>query len=142
MSSKLVTNNRRVNFRSVNGQFASVKGKWQVNTLEAGIGKFYFKTREVMENRATQFADELVAYAKQNAPWTDRTGSARSGLEAQVNADDSELVVSLFHTVDYGKWLEIRWNGRYAIIIPTIEKKGSELLARWKGMLEDITYYS
>ena len=137
----LKTNNRRPVFRARNGQFLGYKGKFRVNTLEAGIGNFYFKTREVMEDKALEFAIELLDYAKQTAPWTDRTGAARSELDAAVEAVDEELSVALFHGVDYGIWLEIRWNGRYAVIIPAMETKGSELLMKWKGILSDTVYY-
>lgn len=141
MPDRLITNNRRAYFRSSNGQFLGYKGKFRVNTLEAGIANFYFETRKEMEDRAVDFANELRDYAQQNAPWSDRTGDARSGLDSLVEADDDQLQVSLFHGVDYGIWLEIRWNGRYAIIIPTIEAKGSELLQKWEGMLSEIKYY-
>lgn len=138
---ELVTNNRRPHFRAPSGQFLGYKGKFRVNTLEAGLANFYFKTREVMEERAVQFAEELRDYAKANAPWTDQTGAARGELDTAVEANDDELSVALFHGVEYGIWLEIRWNGRYAIIIPTIEEKGSELLMKWKGILDDTVYY-
>lgn len=138
---QLVTNNKRARFRARNGQFLGYKGKMQVDTLSAGIANFYFKTRDVMEEQAVKFAEELREYAQKNAPWDNRTGDARSGLDAAVNADGDELSVSLFHTVDYGIWLEIRWNGRYAIILPAIEEKGSELLERWEGILDRTVYY-
>lgn len=137
----LVTNNRRANFRAPTGQFLGYKGKFRVNTLEAGIANFYFKTREVMEEKAVEFAEELVQYAQQNAPWNNRTGDARSQLDSAVDSDDRELVVSLFHGVDYGVWLEVRWSGRYAIIIPTMEAKGAELIAKWDGILDRTVYH-
>jgi len=139
---KLITNNRRTNFRNARGQFTSAKGAFTVDTLAAGIGSFVFKTREELEDRALEFAKELVDYAKSNRPWTDRTGDAREGLDSQVNGTDSMLVVTLFHTVDYGVWLEVRWNAKYAIIIPTLEKKGSELLRKWDGTMSSILYYA
>lgn len=137
---ELNTNNRRVSFRAPNGQFLGSKGKLR-GTLIDGIGNFEFKTREVMEDIAVKFAEELRDYARQNAPWDDMTGDARGGLDANVNADGDLLSVGLFHGVDYGIWLEIRWNGRYAIILPTMERKGSELLRKWDGILDRTVYY-
>lgn len=137
----LVTNNRKPLFRSSStGRFLGYKTRFAVDTLSSGIANFEFKTREVMEERAVEFAEELVKYAKENAPWGDRTGFARSGLSGQVDSDGQNLTVSLFHTAPHGVWLEVRWNGRYAIILPTIEKKGSELLERWDDIMSD-TYY-
>jgi hypothetical protein len=36
--------------------------------------------------------------------------------------------IDLFHTVEYGIWLEIRWDGRFAIIQPTLEHFGPEVM--------------
>lgn len=56
-----------------------------------------------------------------NAPWHDRTGNARAGLGAIHNADPMRShTLTLFHSVSYGIWLELRWSGRYAIIGPTL----------------------
>lgn len=60
-------------------------------------------------------------YARTNAPWTDRTGNARGGLFAQ---HDKEPMVkhelTIFGTMPYTFWLEVRWSGKYAIIGPTM----------------------
>jgi hypothetical protein len=60
-------------------------------------------------------------YMRTNAKWTDNTGNARGGLFA---THDSEPMVrhqlTLYHTMPYGYWLEVRWSGKYAIIGPTM----------------------
>lgn len=65
--------------------------------------------------------DQMVEYAQPNAPWTDRTGDARRELHGDVINDGQFYGITLRHgeSIDYGKWLEIRWGGRYAIIMPT-----------------------
>lgn len=68
-----------------------------------------------------RLAAAMVAYARPNAPWNDVTGAARQGLHAEVIAEDRNYMAALVHGVDYGIWLEVRWNGRYAIILPTQE---------------------
>jgi len=114
---------------------------FQVDTLSSGIANFQFRTANEMADIAGDFAEELLEYARANAPWSDRTGDARGGLDYEVSLRNESLEVSLFHTVDYGIWLEIRWGGKFAIIIPTVEQKGSELLARMDNMLSEIIYY-
>ena len=66
-------------------------------------------------------AEAAEAFMKANAPWTDRTGQARAGLHAEVIASDNTFVLSMGHgqNVEYGIWLETRFNGRFAIVIPT-----------------------
>lgn len=66
-------------------------------------------------------ADEILAYAQATAPWSDRTGDARSGLDVSVETAGNEVILTLFHTVEYGQWLETIQNGEFAIIMPTLE---------------------
>ncbi len=71
--------------------------------------------------------------ARAGAPWTDRTGNARTGLFGTAERDMAErmVVIYLSHGVDidYGKWLELANAGRYAVIMPTLEAHLPELRA-------------
>ena len=76
-------------------------------------------------------AREVQAFAQGNAFWSDITGMARAGLTAEVSMDGTgEVVIDLSHSVDYGQWLELIQDGNFAIIMPTIETLGPEILAR------------
>lgn len=75
------------------------------------------------------FARRVQDYAREHAPWNDRTGDAREGLTAVGEQRLVTYTITLFHTVDYGIWLEVRWDGKYAIILPTLEAMGPELMA-------------
>lgn len=71
----------------------------------------------------------LSAYAKSNAPWTDRTGNARQGLGTRVGTLAPDVYyLALFHRVPYGIWLEVRWGGEYAIIMPAIYVFGPKVM--------------
>lgn len=111
-----------------------------IDTLSRGIANFTFKTMNEIGEIASDLADELVNYARDNAPWDDRTGDARAGLEAETSLENGEVNVDLYHTVEYGIWLEVRWGGRYAIIIPTIEALGPRLLEKMDRMIGEIWY--
>jgi hypothetical protein len=54
-----------------------------------------------------------------DASWTDRTGNARAGLRARKVGGGDEFTLVLFHTMDYGYWLEVAHDGKYAVIGPT-----------------------
>ena len=74
-------------------------------------------------------SDKVVAYAKQNAKWRDQTGAARSGLRTVTEWEPRKRhAIVLFHSVTYGIWLEVRFAGRYAIILPTIQVMGPEVM--------------
>jgi len=68
-----------------------------------------------------QATDQIETYAQDNAPWQDRTGDARAGLRAESTNSAGDITLTLEHTVDYGLWLEVIQNGRFAIIMPTLE---------------------
>jgi hypothetical protein len=75
-------------------------------------------------------APEVLAYAQFNAPWTDRTGLAREGLDVEVYEEFGFVIMDLFHTVDYGLWLEVIQNERFATIMPTLETYAAEIMER------------
>jgi hypothetical protein len=80
-------------------------------------------------------ARDIEAYMRSNAPWTDQTGNARNGLSARPFATATNIGIDVFHTVPYGIYLETRWSGRYAVIVPTINVKAPEVLAAAKDLL-------
>lgn len=107
---------------------------------------------------AAHWGTSIQNAARSGAKWGDRTGNARSGLffavdgfgmptitgtvsmdgalktdTATVSGNAHRLVVTLGHTVFYGKFLEL--NGRYAIIMSTIESNLSRLESMMKGLL-------
>lgn len=113
---------------------------WGVTTLFDGVGNLVPRTKEKVEELMIDFAVTAVDYMKANAPWTDDTGSAREGLDAKVDNKDGTISIDLFHTVDYGIWLEIRWGGTYAIILPTIETMGPQLMQQFKDIISEIDF--
>ncbi len=82
---------------------------------------------------ATQAQNDM----RRNATWTDRTGNARNGLFSIANRAASDVVVLyLSHgtAVWYGVFLETRFAGKYAIIIPTMQR----ILPQLEKMLKDL----
>ena len=66
--------------------------------------------------------------AQANAPWNDITGYAREGLSINVTASGLVAILTLYHTMYYGVYLELRWGGRYAIIMPTLEANYANIM--------------
>jgi hypothetical protein len=75
------------------------------------------------------YAPRIEASMKENRPWTDRTSNARQGL-ASFAVIDGEIVILYAKTqVEYGKWLELAKQGRYAIVLPTLEEYYADIWA-------------
>ncbi len=89
---------------------------------QVGVDQFL---RSVVQLHAPRVED----YAKRNAKWHDRTGHARSGLQAVADSQHGgPYKIILSHGVPYGIWLEVRFSGRLAIINPTIATQGPEVM--------------
>ena len=78
----------------------------------------------------------LQNYAREHRPWTDRTGHARQRLTGSVSRMTSGFEIVLAHGVDYGVWLELAHEKKYAIIQPTIQAKGPDVLSAFNKLLE------
>lgn len=63
--------------------------------------------------------DQIQSYMRREAPWTDRTGFARSGLYTDIEHDVREavrLLMSHGPAVWYSVFLEYAHGGRFAIL--------------------------
>lgn len=92
--------------------------------ITARINTIGPKVKRGMVAAAKLTATKSEQTMKMNAPWTDQTGAARNGLGANVVVSTNKVAVVLFHSVPYGVWLELRWDGKYAIIEPTMAEMG------------------
>lgn len=72
-------------------------------------------------------AARSTAYMKQTAPWTDRTTAARNGLHAVATNRPGRFDLLLSHAVSYGIWLEVKFNGRDAVILPSLRQAVRDL---------------
>lgn len=105
-----------------------------IDNLERGDDLVRAKVMAVLEYKAPQ----VEAFMKVNAPWTDQTGNARQGLRAEAFDEWPNAGIVLYHTVPYGIWLEVKHSGQYAVIQPTIDSQGPEVLRSLEGILGEI----
>lgn len=78
------------------------------------------RLREALLELGQRMAARIESAAKKNAKWIDRTSHARQGLVSRAVMEGSKLVIHLYHSEAYGKWLEIAMQERYAIIMATL----------------------
>lgn len=128
--------------------------------LIPNVKDYGVKALVAVQAAATYWGQMIQDEARTGAVWEDRTGNARGGLffavdgfglqpitgevtpESKREMSDTTvesgsantLIITLGHTVFYGKFLELSNGGRYAVVMSTIEKNLSEL----EQMLRDI----
>lgn len=123
--------------------------QWVVSpkVIADGLEKYGERALAAVQAAASYWGQSIQDEARENAAWEDRTGNARGGLffavdgfgldpitgtvtpEATSDMSDiavesgskETLIVTLAHTVFYGKYLETSNGGTYAIIMSTIE---------------------
>ena len=123
------------------GEYAAsyIKMSWQdrgglAKNLNTGEAQVNSKLMALLN----YYAPEAENWMKSNAPWTDRTGNARNGLAARAYGDRDGHGIVLYHQVPYGIWLEVRFDGGYAIIGPALEYWGPRVMEGVRNMLEQI----
>lgn len=116
------------------------KSKMSMNSREVreNMDKLMNRLPAACEMFALTAAKQLESYAKQNRPWTDRTGRARQGLTGSAGQTQNGAQVVLAHTVDYGVWLELAHEKNYAIVEPTVRLKANEVMTAFANMVDSI----
>ncbi len=112
------------------------KGDKQVS---ANMAKYGNDIHKMVEDVANQFAPQIESEAKNDAPWKDRTGETRDALFTVVQRPTADLtVIYLSHgkTKKHGKLLELRWAGKYSIVLPTLERYYSPIMTTLQDNLE------
>jgi len=123
--------------------------QWVVSpmVIADGLEKYGQDVLVALQAVANYWGQSIQDEAREKAPWEDRTSNARGGLffavdgfglntitgevtpEARAEMSDATvesgskdtLIITLGHTVFYGKFLELSNGGKYAIIMSTIE---------------------
>ncbi len=123
------------------------------SALGKDVRGYYERVEAALYAAANAWGQHIQDQARQTAMWEDRTGNARSGLFYGVDgfgmgeiigdvspgakalmrevvteqAGQNEIIITLGHTVWYGKYLELSHGGSYAVILSTIEANLPEL---------------
>lgn len=86
---------------------------------------------------AMQYESAYAAgWLKQNAPWHDDTGAARTGLVAIPFSSGNNHEIFMAYSVYYGIWLEVANSGRYAVITPGMRIIGEKIMNDMETLLK------
>ena len=100
--------------------------RFDVSKLTKGLAEI--KTKAALDLYSDSVAKKMESYAKQNRKWQDRTDSARQRLTGSWERYSNGTKVAISHGVDYGVYLELCNEKRYAILKETVDKISPEAL--------------
>lgn len=112
-----------------------IRVAWKDQGLMDGLNRGPERLDKQLMALMEYYAPQVENWMKDNAPWTDRTGNARNGLATRAFEDSSAKGLILYGQVPYQIWLEVRWSGKYGIIVPAMEEWGPRVMAGAKGLL-------
>jgi len=104
---------------------AGIRWTTPPSELAAAVERYGDRVLQAVAAVAQYVATQMQNQAQADAPWTDRTGNARTGIFGTSEADFAAHVVTIYlshgATIDYGIWLELANSGSYAVIMRTME---------------------
>lgn len=116
---------------------ANINLELDLTGLITGLAEFDNRLDRGVAGVVKQRSHIASEWMRTNAPWTDRTGNARSGLDATTEHEAKvHHTLVLFGRVPYQIWLEVRFAGRYAIIIPAIIDQGPKMMRTMTKLID------
>ena len=110
-----------------------------LDKLENDLINLVKKLKIALELDSKNIAATMEQYAKNNARWTDRTGHARQFIRSNVEwQNTNKLLISISHHVDYGIWLELANEGKYAILEEALNKHLPDFREGWIQILSSL----
>lgn len=118
-----------------------VKFKFDASKLLKGLEGFQSKAMAAIEMKvSTKYVPALRQNAQINARWDNITGEARRRLNSGYEVLSDGFKLYLAHGVEYGIWLELANEKRYAIIDDTIRYVGTfEILPDFENFISKLS---
>ena len=111
--------------------------KFDLSGMVSGLADCESKADIAIRMLSEHGALQLQNFARENRRWTDRTGHARQRMHGYVGDIPEGYRITLAHGVDYGLWLELAHEKRFAIIPQTIEYVGTfEIMPGFERLIE------
>lgn len=111
---------------------------WDTKNVLNRLESMQRKTRASLQIIADSAVKAMESYAKTNARWTDRTGNARQRLKGETRWEESALIAAITHNVDYGIWLELCHEKKYAILEEALNSQAQNLLDAYQEFIRKL----
>ncbi len=105
-----------------------------MSEVQRNLDAWAKRQRGAVVTLAKTWAGKLEGRAKRNAPWTDRTSNARNGLFGSTAIEGNQVFIRVAHSMEYGVFLELGYDGRFAILKPTINGAAAEIEGSYRRL--------
>ena len=103
---------------------------------------YFVGAKQALDFYTSDLSRDMELYAKQNHPWTNRTGNAERGLHTNVTKSKAgwSQTIQLSHGSDifYGYYLENSMGKRFAIIEPTMRVFSSRVISELGSIFGEV----
>lgn len=113
-----------------------MKIRFNANEVKRKLNSMETKSEIAIKMYAQEGAKKFQNYAKIHRRWTDRTGHARQRLVGFVEKLPNSFRIYISHGVNYGIYLELAHEKRFAILQETVNKNSIEILDGYEEMLK------
>jgi hypothetical protein len=113
---------------------ARFRWKQPPSVLVKALDVYESRVMQAVASVAAYFEPVLESHAKATAPWEDQTSNARQTLFSASELAETVVRLYLSHGMEYGVYLELKYGGRYAVILPTLQAHYGQV----GSMLRDI----
>ena len=97
--------------------------------MKKNLSRIPERAEQALEKYGETAAAMLQGEAQMSRTWTDRTSHAVQRIKGYCIRTDTGIRIYLAHGVDYGVYLEFANGKKYAVIYPTLRRKGPEIMA-------------
>lgn len=94
-----------------------------LSAVQARLAAYQRQFHAAVGAGAATTAAQVTAWEQANHRWQNQTGAAAAGLHCTVVPTPSGVRLLNAHGVPYGRWLELRWQGRYAILLEALRRQ-------------------
>lgn len=96
------------------------------------------KAEAAIKMYATEGAKKFQNYAKTHKRWINRTEHAQKRLVGFVETQNDKTKVCIAHGVNYGYYLEMCYEQKYAILNETVEMNSKEVLEEYENLMNKL----
>ena len=111
-------------------------GHVDIDDLKRGLEELNAVSLTKIEMYCDTASKSLQSKAMDKASWTDRTGDARKRLTGSYEKLNNGFMIVLAHGIDYGVYLELAMEKKYAILWPTLDAQKENIMKGFDGLID------